>query len=1027
MYYPNNIKNRKNIITFYALFLISILFLFGFIEIPPSAPHSVIDTLRAGFLHPPESAQPGVYWYFMDGNMSKEGITEDLESMKTAGISNVIFLEVNVGVPCGPVDFLSETWLTLFNHAVDECRRLNIAMTLGIGPGWTGSGGPWVTANESMQELVSSSIDVSGTDRRKIILPVPKNKKPFFGERQFTPELEKKREDFYEDVAVVAFPTVDSNKKIKDIDEKALYYRSSYSSQADVKPFTKPYLIPTAYYDAIPKTNIIQKSTIIDLTANLQPDGTLNWVVPPGKWTIMRFGRRNNGALTRPAPIQGLGFESDKMDTTALNDHLNAYVGKIIKRIGMPEKNTLGGLKILHMDSWEMGSQNWTPLFRKEFIKRRGYDPLPYYPVYAGKIVQSVEVSERFLWDLRQTCNELILENHASAVKRYAHQHNLKLSIEPYDLNPTADLELGAIADIPMCEYWSEGYGFNTSFSCIEATSIAHIMGEPLVQAESFTAGSQEGWKQYPGSMKNEGDWAFATGINKFYFHTFQHKSLNDSLKPGMTMGIFGVHWDRKQTWWPMVATYHRYISRCQYILQQGKAVADILYLSPEGSPNIFTPPPSAMKGDEFIPDRRGYNFDGCSPTQLYTAYVKDNRITFPSGASYRVLVLPAFETMTPALLQKIKSLVSSGAMIIGAPPVKSPGLTDYPRCDQTIRSLVEEMWGTTQLLMGQTVRHFGKGTIIWGGPFAVNEKNAIYPSYNPTAGLLDQLGLVSDFESMDSIRYTHRSSADWDIYFVANSTNSTIKTTCKFRSTKGSPELWDPLTGQTRALPEFWTDKQQTGIDIQFEPYQSYFVVFAKSSHPYKPRGLNFYQKTIITKLNRPWDVTFDPKWGGPANVRFEKLTDWKDSKVDGIKYYSGIATYHQTFDVPDEEILNGHKHVYIDLGEVDVMASVKLNGKDLGVLWTAPWRIDITGLLKQKHNTVEIEVANLWANRLIGDENFPDDGVHDGKFPEWLINGTKRTSGRYTFTTLHPYTKKSPLLKSGLIGPVTIEQEEN
>ncbi len=364
----------------------------------------------------------------------------------------------------------------------------------------------------------------------------------------------------------------------------------------------------------------------------------------------MRFGRRNNGAVTRPAPLPGLGFECDKFDTVAFNDHLNDFTGKLLIKIGPRNKKSKGGLTMLHMDSWEMGSQNWTPAFRNEFMKRRGYDPLPFYPVYAGKIVESLEISERFLWDLRQTSQELVVEYHAKHLKKYSHQNGFGLSIEPYDMNPSADMELGSVADVPMCEFWSPG-GFNSSFSCIQAASIAHVNGQPVVAAEAFTA--VDGWKQHPGSMKNQGDWAFATGINKFVYHTFQHQPLDEKLKPGMTMGPYGVQWNRNQTWWPMADAYHKYVSRCQYLLRQGKSVADVLYLTPEGSPHVFRAPASALSGDPFLPDRKGYNFDGCSPGQLYNAYVKNNKVTFPGGASYHLLVLPAFETMTPGFIKK--------------------------------------------------------------------------------------------------------------------------------------------------------------------------------------------------------------------------------------------------------------------------------------------------------------------------------------------------------------------------------------
>ena len=1019
------ILDKKKILLLIIIFLLSTLCFYGFrkkIVNEKVADSSELPEIKKGFLNPPASALPGVYWYFMDGNLSKKGMTEDLESMKKAGIGNVLFLEVNVGVPQGSVDFLSDEWYDLFKHAIDECKRLGINMTLGIGPGWTGSGGPWVLPAESMQHLVSSSIQVSGSDNGQIKLPVPLPKRPYFGEGSFSPGLKKQWENFYQDVAVLAFPTPAVNKKIDDIDEKALYYRPPYSSAPNVKPF----LPDVANVAPVPANATISKSAIIDLTDKLQPDGTLNWKIPAGNWTIMRFGVRNNGAVTRPAPVQGLGFESDKFDTVALNKHLDKYVGKIIDKIGANDTSSRGGLKFLHMDSWEMGSQNWTSLFRQEFIKRRGYDPLPFYPVYAGNIVESKEISERFLWDLRQTSQELILDYHAGQVKKYGHRNNLGLSIEPYDMNPTADLELGAVADIPMCEFWSKGFGFSTAFSCIEATSIAHIAGEPVVQAEAFTAESTEAWKQYPGSMKDQGDWAFAMGINRFFYHTFEHKPFNDSLMPGMTMGPYGVHWDRKQTWWPMVADYHQYISRCQFVLQQGKSVADILYLTPEGAPMIFTPPPSALTGNDTIPDRRGYNFDGCSPGQLYQASVKDGQVVFPGGNTYRLLVLPYFKTMTPALLQKIQSLINDGATVVGAPPAQSPGLSGFPQCDQEVQSIARLVWEDTKSPATQTTHAYGKGKVVWGGNIGFKKGNIIYPDYDLTAKIIKEMGVPKDFESAGPIRYTHRTTNDWDIFFVSNRTGNAVKTTCNFRTKKEAPELWDPLTGKTRRLPEFSVNGQITTVPLQFESYQSFFIVFVKDKSNDPVGKKNFPSKKEVATLGGPWSVSFDPKWGGPAKITFDHLADWTSRPEKGIKYYSGIAVYSKNFDMPLSKTSAENGHVYLDIGEVKSLARVTLNGHELGVLWTAPWQVDVTGIIEQKGNHVEIEVANLWPNRLIGDQQMPDDGVKDDKWPEWLLKNQARTSGRYTFTNFNPYKKESPLLRSGLIGPVTIQQSE-
>lgn len=973
------------------------------------------NQFKSAFLNPPDSAKPGVYWYFMDGNLSKESMTSDLESMKKAGIGNLVFLEVNVGVPRGSVDFLSDQWQDLFKHAVREAERLGIEITLGIGPGWTGSGGPWVKAEQSMQHLVSATTSIAGGRNINIKLPVPMPKQPYFGEGVFTPELKKQWSDFYKDVAVLAYPTPALAEKIKDIDEKALYHRAPYSSVKGVKQ----YLPTSAVYGSLPKEDIIDKSTIIDLTAKLQSDGTLNWQVPAGNWTIVRFGSRNTGAITRPSPVPGLGFEADKFDTVAINSHLDNYIGKLIKRIGMLDTNSKGGLKRLHMDSWEMSSQNWTANFRDEFIKRRGYDPLPFYPVYAGDIVESLEISERFLWDLRVTSQELIIAYHAEEVKKYGAKYGLGLSIEPYDMNPTADLELGAVADVPMAEFWSKDLGFNSSFSCIEATSIAHVNGLSLVPSEAFTAQDNEGWKQYPGAMKNQGDWAFAAGINRFVYHTFQNQALPDSLRPGMTMGPYGVHWDRSQTWWPMVGGYHDYISRCQFVLQQGRAVADILYLTPEGAPHVFRPPASALEGEAFIPDRKGYNFDGCAPSQLYRASVKDHQVVFPGGAVYRLLVLPAIKTMTPELLEKIRSLVYEGAIVVGAPPVKAPGLSGYPASDLRIDSLVKVVWGTPEG-KSQMVHEYGKGKVIWGGELSSRLSN-LYPEYDLTATLLRSMGVNQDFASNGDLRYTHRTSENGDVYFVSNRTGKALNTHASFRSIKGSPQLWDPINGATKMLTEYVLDKDLTSVRLSLAPYQSFFVIFDKDKAAKPAAKKNFSTAVTIATLTNPWKVSFDPKWGGPANITFNELKDWTLRPEDGIKHYSGTAVYHQTFDLP---LIRKKSTLVLDIGEVHSMARVKLNGKDLGVLWSAPWRVDVTSAAVTKGNVLEIEVVNLWPNRLIGDERLPDDGIKNDKWPEWLVKGLQRTSGRYTFTTYKHYTKDSPLLKSGLLGPVTIQQ---
>jgi hypothetical protein len=968
---------------------------------------SAADELTDGFIQPPDSARPWVYWFIMDGNLSREGITADFEAMKEAGIGGMVLMEVSVGIPRGPVEFMSDEWCALFKHAVEEAERLGLAMTLNAGPGWTGSGGPWVKAEQSMQHIVAEAVDVKGPTRFDDVLPRPEARPPYFGDAGLPEWLTQAREDFYADVAVLAVPRMDENPRITDIDEKALYVREPYTS----KPGVKPYLRSLSSYPSLPSGSVIPATGVVNLTDQLEPDGRLTWDVPEGEWTILRFGRRNTGANTRPAPEPGLGFESDKFDPAALDAHFDAFVGKLLRTVGPRPVDRTSGWTMLHIDSWEMGSQNWTAGFEKVFQQRRGYDPMPYLPVMTGRVVESVEVSERFLWDLRLTAQELVLENHAGHLKELGREHGFGLSIEPYDMNPTSDMALGGVADVPMCEFWSHGFGFDSTFSCIESTSIGHTLGRPIVAAEAFTAGSDEAWQLYPGAMKNQGDWALATGINRIVFHRYAHQPWLDR-RPGMTMGPYGVHWDRTQTWWPMVSGYHQYVARCQFLLRQGAPVADICYLVPEGAPHVFRPPASALEGD--LQDRRGYNFDGCAPETLINfASVKDGQIVFPGGAAYRLLVLPAIDTMTPELLRKVKDLVESGATVVGSPPQKSPSMSGYPQCDAEVQALVTPVWGAVETPHETTWTRVGSGQVVWGGDLQMvadpETYPPLYPEYEATAKVLAAMDVPPDFESDGPIRYTHRRAESGEIYFVANRSGETVTASCTFRVSGLQPQCWDPLTAGIRDFPEFSDTDGRTTVPLCFEPYQSFFIVFRENSAGPEDAALrgNCPGMTVVAKLEGPWHVTFDPELGGPNSVQFNSLVDWSTRPEPGIKYYSGIATYRKTFDYPagDNHLLQS---VYLDLGVVHSVARVRLNGHDLGVVWCDPWRVEITRYLEATGNELEIEVANLWPNRLIGDSALPEEQ-------------------RGSWTTWNPYTPESPLLPSGLIGPVHIMTEED
>jgi hypothetical protein len=936
--------------------------LFAGVALLPCIAVHAADDLADTFVNPPAAARPWVYWFFMDGNLTREGMTADLEAMKQAGIGGAIILEVNIGIPRGPVEFMSAPWRELLKHAINEADRLGLEIALGAGPGWCGTGGPWLKPEQSMQHLVASETQATGPSHFDAPLPQPQPRKPFFGEETLTPQLLKIWKEFYRDVVVLAFPTPPGNYRIPDVDEKALYFRAPYSSAQGVKPFL------TADRTVLPAGQCIASNQVIELTAKLSSNGRLVWDVPAGNWTIMRFGRTITGQTTRPAPVPGLGFESDKFDKRALDAHFESFVGNLLKTVGEP-KHPGRGLTTVHFDSWEMSAQNWSEKFREEFRQRRGYDPLRFLPAMLGRVVESVAVSERFLWDLRRTAQELVVENHALHLKELGRRHGLKLSIEPYDLNPAGDLVLGGAADVPMCEFWSNL--FNTDYSVFEAVSIAHTQGRPIVGAESFT-GVEDGWRKYPGSLKLQGDWALCAGINRFVFHRYQHQPRLDR-RPGMTMGNIGVHWERTQTWWDMASGYHTYLARCQAMLRRGLPVADILYLDGEGAPNVFRPPTSAALGG--LPDRRGYNFDGCAPgTLIERASVKDGRIVFPDGMSYRLLVLPQVDAMTPALLRKLKQLTDGGALVLGTPPQQSPSLTNYPDCDAEAKELASQ---------------------IRSKPVASGAN--LYPAYDVVAARLAKAGVPPDFESNGDLRYSHRRDGSAEIYLVANRTGGALKAACTFRVADRQPELWDPVSGTCRLATAFAQTNGCTTVPLEFAPQGSLFVIFRQPARTPKP-GSNFPALTKVRELTGPWEVGFDPKWGGPERVTFAALDDWSKRPEEGIKFYSGTATYRKVVSLqPSGDPL------FLDLGKVAVMARVKLNGKDLGIVWTDPFRVDITAAVKPGANTLEISVVNLWPNRLIGDQSLPD-------------------AKRFTWSSWNMYNKESPLLISGLLGPVEV-----
>jgi len=1018
---------------------------------PPELLAQTGPALAEGFAHPPDAARPWVYWFWANGNVTSEGITADLEAMQRVGIGGVMLLEVDPAVPPGPTPFASEQWRKMFRFACEEASRLGLEVNLYNAAGWAGSGGPWITPELSMQKVVWSELIVDGSKRFDDVLPQPQTVK-----------------GFYREIAVLAFPAlVDDWYRIQDIAIKAGFETASIPYDT---PFGLPPL-PISFPD-VPASVQIDQKHILDLSDRCK-DGRLTWDVPDGKWMILRFGHTSTGVDNHPTPKSGQGLECDKLSKEAMDVHFANFLAKIVADIGPLAGKTLVST---HIDSWESGGQNWTAKFAGEFQRRCGYDLIPFLPAMTGRVVGDLEISERFLWDLRKTISDLLVENYAGHLRELAHQHGMRLTIEAYDGDPADEMRYASQADEPQGEFWLGRDYFPQVFRswqwCSNMVSSAHVYGKKIIAAESFTSMPGEDWTAHPGSLKPLGDWALCAGINRIVFHRYAMQPWLDRA-PGMTMGPFGVHYERTQPWWEYSKGWHEYLTRCQFLLRQGCFVADLCYLQPEGAPMRFRPPGVDMHSAD-PPTAPGYNFDGCTPEVVLTRMsIKDGYIVLPDGMRYRALILPqpgempGAGTMTPELLDKIAELVSEGMIVIGPRPTRSPSLTNYPACDEELRKIAADLWGDCDGV-SVTEHASGKGRVVWG---------------KTPQEVLAEMGVVRDFftdsEATTAFRYIHRRADDGtDIYFVANKRNIAVEEICSFRVSGRRPEFWWPETGEVERPAIYQEANGCIRLPVRLVESGSVFVVFPKTSAPETKRilaisvddkklnqsGEHIYfvrtgdesceglvrqsgryslrmsggevHSTDVAALpdpvtvSGPWDVRFAPHWGAPQRIEFPKLISWSEHTDRGVRYFSGKATYRNQFQIVAEMLAEKYR-LFLDLGEVQVVASVTLNGKLLANLWKPPFCVDVTDVVRAGTNSLELAVVNLWPNRLIGDANLAEDcewvkspfgGMMLKNWPAWLLKGKPSPTGRFTFTTYLPWAKDAELLRSGLLGPVTI-----
>jgi hypothetical protein len=704
--------------------------------------------------------------------------------------------------------------------------------------------------------------------------------------------------------------------------------------------------------------------------------------VPSGHWTILRLGYSLTGAKNRPAVPAALGYEVDKLSPKYLTSYLHGYTDPIAQALG-----PLYG-KSLHyvlLDSWEAGTQNWTDEMIGEFQKRRGYDPRPYLPVLAGGVVESAEVSDRFLWDFRRTLADMFAENHYGVATEFFHQQGIQTYAEAAGVSleiPEDTLLNKKQVDIPMGEFWMRDLHPTAMYyqDVRGAASAAHVYGKTVVATESFTGGGYEA----PYTLKKVADYWFAQGVNRIVFHTSAHQPLD--TKPGNTM--VGTHINRNITWAEQGEGFMTYLARNCFLLQQGLAQADLAYLLNEGAPSTM---PFWGAGLEPEPPE-GYDYDYINADVLLTRMSVDaeGRLVLPDGMSYRLLVLPEIDRMTVPVLRKLRELVASGATVLGPRPVKSPSLIGYPKSDEEIQAIANELWGDTDGV-SRTKHKFGKGLVVWG----------LKP-----AEVLAGLGVAKDVEYSrvldTSVSWIHRRAGETDIYLVVNRSDQPQAIDVRFRVSGKEAELWHADTG-TIEQADYDSADGRTTVPLHLLARESVFVLFRHAAAS-PSRTLARANVMTLSTIDGPWTVNFPANLGAPATLQLPQLGLWTMNSAEGVKYFSGTATYLKTIKVPRTWFRPGAR-VMLNLGTVDDLAGVSINGRTLGTLWKPPYEMDITQTLRPGDNQLEIKVTNQWTNRIVGDRLAAVD--------KKVLTGLPATPGFGPPPTLTP---------SGLIGPVTI-----
>ena len=1102
-----------------------------------AAAQGTSDPVKSGFENPPASARPRVWWHWMNGNITKEGIKLDLEWMHRIGLGGFQNFDAALSTPkvvAKRLAYMTPDWKDAFKYATTLADQLGLEEAIAGSPGWSETGGPWVPPSQGMKKYVWSETRVEGGKPFQGVLAKPPSATGAFQnigihDLMPSPDGTQKTPQFYADSVVVAYrrpardvPVESLHPKMtasagapdwamlsdgdlqkttklpipkagesswiqyefaepqtihavsivtKDLDEfaalvagianpeksleasddgqefrviaklpengapehtvsfpgvRAKFFRvvfkrtpppppPAWASGLDASSLGMKIAHPTDYeiaelvlYPGVrvnrfedkaafsPVADLYQfatppvgageavsKADVIDLTSQLRADGTLDWTPPAGHWVVLRFGYSLLGITNHPATAEATGLEVDKLNGGYVKKYMDGYLDSYKRTVGADFMGKRG-IRYVITDSWEAGSQNWTDDMIAQFKKRRGYDPLPWMPVLTGQVVESAEASDKFLWDFRKTIADLIADEHYGQVQASLKQRGMGHYGESHESGRAFvgdGMEVKKLDDIPMAAMWTqspgvnrEQYGYNADDR--ESASVAHIYGQNLAAAESMTAAAAP-WAWSPATLKPTADQELLNGINRIVIHESAHQPLLGKA-PGLTLGPFGQWFNRNETWAEQAGVWIDYLARSSYLLQQGRFAADVIYFYGEDS-NL-----TALFANKSPDVPAGYGFDYINADGLiHRLNAADGRITTSSRMSYRVLVLdPYSKHMSLPVLRAIHRLVEGGAVVAGAKPAGTPSLADD---EAEFSKLNDELFGD------------GTGTHIVG-------KGTVYAGQNAGA-VLRALGVAPDFDHSKPhddtrILFVHRKLADGDIYFVDNRHDRDETVDATFRVTGKAPELWHAETGKMEPA-SYRIAGGRTTVPLHLEPWGTVFVVFrspAKEASRVLPKVVD----TELATVTGPWTVSFQPGRGAPPSAQFGKLASWSDSPDQGVKYFSGTGIYTKTIHAGADWFKPGAR-LWVDLGDVRNLAEVSVNGKPLGIVWHAPYRVEATGALKAGMNEVTIKVTNAWVNRLIGDQQ-PGETT------------------KYTFTTVKPYRANSPLLPSGLLGPVRI-----